>query len=331
MSSKKRIQYSVGQLRNAVDTVKRGGSIRAASRMFKIPESTIRDKIQQRYKHSPGAPAVLSPDDENRIAQWIIDMAKAGFPVNTQRLRASVAQYVKQVNLKNPFKNGVPGPKWVAGFLKRHPTISRRVPSALSKNRTIITEEHVRRWFQEVSVFLKDNQLEEAMNNPTQVFNMDETAVRTVPTKEVVLAEANGKQVHSRVSNSDKESYTALFSGNSAGRLAPTMILFPYKQRIPGEIFRRLPQGWAAGKTESGWMTRDTFFLYIRDVFHPWILREKIKFPVIIFVDGHASHVSIQTTSFCKENNMVLICLPPNTTQITQPLDVSFFRPLKVY
>lgn len=28
---------------------------------------------------------------------------------------------------------------------------------------------------------------------------------------------------------------------------------------------------------------------------------------------------------------MTLICLPPNTTQITQPLDVSFFRPLKEY
>ncbi|XP_062564917.1 uncharacterized protein LOC134227440 [Armigeres subalbatus] len=316
----------------ALDSVRNGASIRSASHLYGIPESTIRDKIKLRYsKSSPGAPPILKYEDENCIVDWLIGMAKAGLPINTQRLRAFVAKYIKIAKIKNPFKTGIPGTKWVAGFLKRHPKISRRVASSLSKSRAKVSPEQIKLWFEEISAYIKEGNLQEAMKKPKQIFNMDETAVRTIPTRDVVLAEANGKQVHTRVGNSDKESYTALFSGNAAGMLAPTMMLFPYKQRVPGDIYRKLPKGWAAGKTDSGWMTRDTFFLYMRDVFHPWLLREKIEFPVVIFVDGHSSHVSAESIAFCKEKNMALICLPPNTTQITQPLDVSFFRPLKQY
>lgn len=120
---------------------------------------------------------------------------------------------------------------------------------------------------------------------------MDETAVRTVPTK-VVLAGTGIHHLHVRVGNSDKESYTALFAANASGALAPTMILFPYKQRIPGEIYRKLPTNWAVGRTDTGWMNQDTFYLYLHDVF-PWLLEKKIVLPVIAFVDGHKSNVSI--------------------------------------
>lgn len=49
----------------------------------------------------------------------------------------------------------------------------------------------------------------------------------------------------------------------------------------------------------------------------------------ILFVDGHYSHISIETIDLAIENNIVLICLPPHTTHILQPLDVSVFKPVK--
>ncbi|XP_062705627.1 tigger transposable element-derived protein 1-like isoform X2 [Aedes albopictus] len=331
MAPKKRMLYSLDQLNKALDRVRNGGSIRGSSRLYGIPESTIHDKLNQRYSKPPGAPPVIRLENEERMVKWLIDMAKAGLPLNTKRLRMFVAKYVKLAKIKNPFKNGILGPRWVAGFLKRHPNISRRVASSLSKCRASVTPAQIKRWFEEITAYIEEKHLESIMEKPTQIFNMDETAVRTTPTRDVLLAESNKNQVHSRVGNLEKESYTALFAGNAAGMLAPTMVLFPYKQRMPGEIFQRLPKGWAAGRTDSGWMTRDTFAAYLKDVFYPWLLREKIPFPVIIFVDGHSSHVSAESIAFCKAKNLTLICLPPNTTQITQPLDVSFFRPFKEY
>ncbi|XP_055524460.1 uncharacterized protein LOC129718075 [Wyeomyia smithii] len=77
-------------------------------------------------------------------------------------------------------------------------------------------------------------------------------------------------------------------------------------------------------------MTQETFYEYLKNVFHPWLLRFKVAFPILLFVDGHRSHVSLQTTEFCKEKQTVLICLFPNSTHVLQPLDVAFFRGLKV-
>lgn len=77
-------------------------------------------------------------------------------------------------------------------------------------------------------------------------------------------------------------------------------------------------------------MTRETFYYYLKNVFHPWLVTAHIPLPVVVFVDGHASHVSFQTTEFCRQQPIVLICLFPNATHVLQPLDVSFFRALKV-
>ena len=51
----------------------------------------------------------------------------------------------------------------------------------------------------------------------------------------------------------------------------------------------------------------------------------------ILILDGHSSHMRAKATDFCKDNNIVLYCRPPHTTNVFQPLDVSVFRPFKNY
>lgn len=326
------MQYSPTQLTTALESIRRGSQIRNVSRSSGIPESTLRGRLNERYhRQKPGAPTALPSHVESYAVNWVLEEARRGFPVSTGKLIACVAHYIKKKRLVTKFKNGTPGKKWLQHFLRRHPNISRRIPSSLPKHRAIVTEKQIRDWFAEIKNFIRADKHEQILKDPTRVFNMDETAVRTVPTKEVVLAGTGIRHLHVRVGNSDKESYTALFAANASGALAPTMILFPYKQRIPGEIYRKLPTNWAAGRTDTGWMNQDTFYLYLRDVFHPWLMKKKIVLPVIVFVDGHKSHVSDLSTEFCKKSGIILICLSPNTTQITQPLDVSFFRPLKLF
>ncbi|XP_026481945.1 uncharacterized protein LOC113389098 [Ctenocephalides felis] len=90
-----------------------------------------------------------------------------------------------------------------------------------------------------------------------------------------------------------------------------------------------MPKDWAIGCSDSGWMTAETFFEYVTNVFHPWLVTNNIKFPVILYLDGHASHLSYPLTKFCRENKIELIALYPNATHILQPMDVAMFRPLK--
>lgn len=51
--------------------------------------------------------------------------------------------------------------------------------------------------------------------------------------------------------------------------------------------------------------------------------------PLLLLIDGHKSHITLDVVDICRENNIVLLCLPPHTTHALQPLDVSVFKSLK--
>ena len=51
--------------------------------------------------------------------------------------------------------------------------------------------------------------------------------------------------------------------------------------------------------------------------------------PVILFVDGHHSQITLELIKLSKDNRIHLMCLPPNPTHILQPLNVTAFHPLK--
>ena len=100
---------------------------------------------------------------------------------------------------------------------------------------------------------------------------------------------------------------------------------------MPDDIVRSVPDGFFIGKTENGWMKSECWYEFIGNAFIPYIKNNNIKTPVILFVDGHSTHVTLQTSLLCENNGVILYLLPPNTTHILQPADVGPFRPLKAY
>ena len=50
---------------------------------------------------------------------------------------------------------------------------------------------------------------------------------------------------------------------------------------------------------------------------------------VVLIFDGHYSHVSLELIKLARDTSIHLLCLPPNTMYILQPLDVGLFAVLK--
>lgn len=75
-------------------------------------------------------------------------------------------------------------------------------------------------------------------------------------------------------------------------------------------------------------MTAQTFYEYIANVFHPFLVKEGVL-PVILFIQGHKSHLTYQLSVLCGQLGIELIALYPNATRILQPADVAVFRPVK--
>nr|CAI5848768.1 unnamed protein product [Callosobruchus analis] len=65
------------------------------------------------------------------------------------------------------------------------------------------------------------------------------------------------------------------------------------------------------------------------NVLHPHLKKAGVKFPVILFLDGHKSHLDRNLSDLCTKLEIILISLYPNATRVLQPADVSAFRPLK--
>ena len=52
------------------------------------------------------------------------------------------------------------------------------------------------------------------------------------------------------------------------------------------------------------------------------------KYRLLIF-DGHDNHHSVDFELYCKENDIITLCMPPHSSHLLQPLDVGCFGPLK--
>ncbi|XP_044580939.1 uncharacterized protein LOC123262671 [Cotesia glomerata] len=325
---KKKCNYKHENLILAVKEAQEGKSIAELSRKYQIPESTIRDRKIGKYVDKPPGPStVLSAKEECELVAWIFLCTSRGFPVTKHQLIESVKLICDHDKRKTPFKTNRPGRGWYDSFLKRHPTVSERIAENVSLNRAKVSEEHIRSWFTEIKSYLTDEDL--LLIDSTRIFNSDEAAVSLNPKPPTVLAPKGLKNVYNVVNNNEKENVTVLVTANAAGTLAPTLVLFS-GESLPKDVIKVAPANYSFGHSENGWMTAKNFYEYIANVFYPWLIDKKIKLPIILYIDGHSSHITLPLSEFCREKKIILIALYPNSTHILQPLDVALFRTFKM-
>jgi hypothetical protein len=209
--------------------------------------------------------------------------------------------------------------------MRRHPILSLKHAEYLSKTRAAITEKHIRAWYAEVAELIGPEGVE-ICKDPSCVFNTNETAFYVNPDGGLVIGEKG--RTTSRIGDSNKENLTVLVTANGEENMAPPFALFS-GLRLQGYVKAAIPENWGYDIAKRGWMTAEAFHKYIRDYFFPYLIRTNVTFPVILFLDGHASHLSLALSEFCKEKRIIVVCLFPNATHVLQPLDVTFFGPFK--
>lgn len=330
MSKNTRFRYEEAAMERALQDMDKGMGLREAARKHSVPRSTLHGKRTGIYplQRKMGPQSYLTQDEEKRLVDWMISMAKAGFPVSKEDLQNSVKRLVAELDRDVPFTDGRPGRSWCTSFLKRHPGLSFRTPENLTSVRAQVSQEKISTWFQEVQLYIQENNLDSVLLDPKRVFNADETAFFLNPKGNKILAQKGQKKVYQVVNADDKECLTVLITGNANGDVSPPLICFKY-ERIPQDLVAEMPNKWGIGKSANGWMTGEVFFEFISNVFHPWLLESGIQLPIALFIDGHSSHLTLHTSEFCQKNGIILIALLPNATHILQPMDVGVFKPLK--
>lgn len=243
-------QYSEHQMLCAVGEANTNPthSLRAIAKKYNVPRATLGKKVNGTHpvERRMGPKAVLGSEIENEIVKCLFTLADAGFPVRKEQFLQNVTELANK-QPQNPFKNGQPSEKWFQLFCARHPSIRMRVTQNLSRVRSAVTEENLRKWFDHVHKFCETNNCTEALGNPNRIYNLDETAFFLSPEIGKVIARRGARTVYNVTKANDRLCTTVLMGGNAAGQMVPSMVVFKNKI-IPKNVSNNWPDNWGIGK-----------------------------------------------------------------------------------
>ncbi|XP_050401286.2 uncharacterized protein LOC126818120 [Patella vulgata] len=104
------------------------------------------------------------------------------------------------------------------------------------------------------------------------------------------------------------------------------MIIFP-RVRYHNHFITDGPVGCVDAGNASGWMNRDIFLQTMEHFVN--IVKPTPDRPVLLLVDNHDSHLSVQMIEYAKSNGVVMLSFPPHCCHKLQPLDCSVFGRFK--
>lgn len=317
--------WSPNQLQNAVDEIRQGMSIRSASVSFDIPYSTLRERIVKQKNNAPrlGMKAVFNPEQEKLMAEHLFKMAQMFYGLTRMELRRAAYVYAEKNGIPHRFNKvkELAGTDWLNGFLKRNEGVRVRKPEATSINRIKAFNRD------EVKVFY-DN-LEEVMSKynfqPDRIYNFDETGKSIVQKPQMILAKKGMKRVGAVTSAERGKNHTVACAVSASGHYIPPMFIFP-RVRMSPSLTIGGPPGSIYKTSKSGWITEQLFI--------EWLKHFKVKSnpsladPILLILDNHTTHCSVEAYDFCIENGIVVLSIPPHTSHRLQPLDLTIFGPL---
>ncbi|KAG8199511.1 hypothetical protein JTE90_009358 [Oedothorax gibbosus] len=287
-------QYSEAALEEALHEIRQGlSTIRAASRKFGVPRGTLQDRIHGRVSEGPrkmGSDAVLTVAEEiklmmdERILLKMDDQVRNGMHHFCGEILASNTGFRKVCQ-------------------KKEPLLQKKL---LRNGRSWKTS---------------DNDNFDILKDPSRVLNGDETSFSMCPKTGKVIAPKEWENVYQLQQGNDKETITVLLVFSASGKTVTPMVVFPYI-RLPKTVVDSMPADWFLGRSDSGWMKNDVFYEYIANGVNKWLEDNKVKKPVILFVDGHKTHLTLEISEFCANNDIILYALPPNSTHKISTLGI---------
>ena len=103
------------------------------------------------------------------------------------------------------------------------------------------------------------------------------------------------------------------------------MMIYPRKQLPPANFREGAITHTLFVNSSNGWINSDLFLQW----FGFFLQHIPPTRPVLLIMDGHGSHMSIDLIELAQSNGVHILCLPSHTMHVLQPLDVGFFKSFK--
>lgn len=309
-------------IKTAIEEVLKGGaSYRKVATKYEIDHTVLYRHVKRNgTTKKKGGQTALSEEEEKMLVSRLQICCDWGYPIDPLTFRLLVKDFIDRQGKTVPkFKDNLPGPDFTFGFMKRHKdALSTRICQNIKRSRAAISKETINEYFDNVQVELKDVP-------PCNIVNYDETNLSDDPGRKLIIAR-RGCKYPERIMNSTKSSISVMFAASGSGEILPPYVVYKAQHiydswRVGGPLKSRY------NRTKSGWFDSYCFQDWVETIAIPYL--KNLNGVKILLGDNLSSHLSLDVIKLCQENNIKFVFLPSNSTHLTQPLDVAFFRPLK--
>lgn len=144
-----------------------------------------------------------------------------------------------------------------------------------------------------------------------------------------IIAPRGKKSVQGLTAAERGNTITITICMNAMGRFIPPAFIFP-RVNMKQELMDGTPFGSIYSCNKSGWQTKETFMQWFEHFVR--CTKPSQEDPVILIFDGHYSHTrNPELIDHARKNHVILICIPPHTSNKMQPLDVAVMFPIKEF
>jgi len=245
------------------------------------------------------------------------------YGLSLQDVRSIAYELAVRNGVKHPFSDQrkLAGIDRAKSFMVRYPEFTLRKPEATSISRlTDFNKVQVK-----IFLDLLHTKMETKKYAPKQIFNIDESGITTVQTPGKILSHKGVKQVGRVVSAERGITTTVVCAMSADGFYVPPMFVF--KRKIVNDrLMKQCPPGSIAFPSVSGWIDCNLFVRYLKH-FIKWV-KPNDSNPVLLIIDGHSSHKSIEAVELARKHHVTMLTIPPHTSHRLQPLDLTFFQTL---
>ncbi|RYP65642.1 hypothetical protein DL771_008194 [Monosporascus sp. 5C6A] len=288
----------------AIEEVKRGRSLRSASKGYQVDRLYITCRINgiRTKQEVDEARQKLSRVQEEALANWVIVQSYLGYAPPHSRFRL----YVQRLLINNGSPERL-GKGWVARFLRRYFEIRtlkgttidyRRLNGASPASTNVLFDRFA---LPEVKAIKWRNR-----------FNADEIGVMEgMGENAFVLGEAFRKAIF--LKDAFKREWIIIIACVSAdGRSLPPLVIFSgvnVQQQWFPDSDDELYESWYFTTSENGWTNTEIGLKWLRKVFIPNIKPENPDEWRLLVIDGHNSHITEDFMWMCLQNKIYIIFL----------------------
>jgi len=316
-----------GRIELAIDAYNKGlyPSKNAAAKAFDVPRRTFMTRVNgtTSRKETIANCRKLTDTEETTLSTWILDMERRGLPPRISTVRY-LAQKLLSARLSS--SQATIGERWVNRYTKRHPELRSKYTRKYDYQRAKCEDPVlIKDWFKRFHDTIEKYGILEQDR-----YNMDETGFQmgVISTAKVVCGSETRDSRAKMTQPGNREWVTAIVAVNAMGWALPPNIILAGENH-QSQWYNHIPEDYRVSVSKNGWTNDNIGLEWLQEMFEKHTASRTAGRYRLLILDGHSSHATAEFDKFCTERDIIPLYMPPHSSHLLQPLDVSCFSPLK--